>query len=843
MRRASRAGVLWPALLALVHVAVVALNLAAPSLSGSVASGTSNPDSGAAYIAAVPFDISFPFVVVDDASRSSGSVLELREDGKLLGPAHTSHAAVRERGGGAYSHWGKAMWFSASDSSDPRSNGRAYVASTTASVHPAVPAAVAVFDALLAVLLRRRLLAFMTRRWAAVVNGAIVVGVALAALAALGLLGRINGTAGAPKDVALVVATVVHALLGLALLAAHLIAGSGVSRLLLGRTAGVSDVLLLGFPLGMAISAALAATALAAPHGPVLAALLWSACSLGLLGWRVDPGELRALGRVALTAAPFALSYGCWLALLWHGPTETLSGNPSGDLIYYSTSISSLSSHPYPHLNLGYERVPFGSYFNMLVPAIGAALTRVVAIDPFLFSLACGSSFFVLGLVIALYAFTTGEPSAERTKGRWPVVVLWLAVLVANRYPYWTAESLPFIYTVPVTVAVAHWARKPQTRAGLVALAIAIIGSALSKVVTATALGAYAMAAALPRFWAVSRVGRIAAVIVAALCAVYATVLLVRFGPIYFGITSFGPLSLTRLREGATLGAALPFLLRDAAAVLLAVVAFLIAPRLLAAAILFGLVVWQVHPFTFFPNFVCCTVLIALLAYDRPAALQRHLAVTLAALLLAMPANLATDPAGYSSGAAWVLCIGGAAASALLLARGQETSGIVRTALLRTAGGLALIVSLTLVGVARGHVILNSGWGDGSSELTPALREVWLAVKRLTPEDALIFTDQTALEPRLLGGWNTYVALGGRQVFVSNLYMNEATRLNENRAISDLRENDAVLSGELAPEKLIVRGRYGSYFAVVSAARRVPSTWRRIFENARYAVYEIPRIL
>src|SRR5829696_454865 len=102
--------------------------------------------------------------------------------------------------------------------------------------------------------------------------------------------------------------------------------------------------------------------------------LHWGACSLGLLGWRANPGELRALGRVALTAAPFALSYRCWLALLWHGPTETLSGSPSGDLIYYATSISSLSSHPYPHLNLGYERVLFGSYFNMLVPAIGAAL-------------------------------------------------------------------------------------------------------------------------------------------------------------------------------------------------------------------------------------------------------------------------------------------------------------------------------------------------------------------------------------------------------------------------------------------------------------------------------------
>jgi len=281
----------------------------------------------------------------------------------------------------------------------------------------------------------------------------------------------------------------VHGLVGLALLAAHLLAGSGVARLLLGRSAALADVLLLGFPLGMAISAALAATTLTAPHGAAFAVLVWGACSLGLLGWRANPGELRALGRVALTAAPFALSYGCWLALLWHGPTETLSGSPSGDLIYYATSISSLSSHPYPHLNLGYERVPFGSYFNMLVPAIGAALTRVAPIDPFLFIIASASSFFVLSLAITLCAFAIGAVSTDRAKFGWPTVVLWLAVLVANRYPYWTAESVPFIYTVPLTVAVAHWARKPELRAGLAALAIAIGGSALSKVVTATALG------------------------------------------------------------------------------------------------------------------------------------------------------------------------------------------------------------------------------------------------------------------------------------------------------------------------------------------------------------------
>ena len=52
----------------------------------------------------------------------------LLEDGHLLGPAHTPHAEIWERGGGRYSHWGPAIYLSASDNSDPNTNGRRYVA-------------------------------------------------------------------------------------------------------------------------------------------------------------------------------------------------------------------------------------------------------------------------------------------------------------------------------------------------------------------------------------------------------------------------------------------------------------------------------------------------------------------------------------------------------------------------------------------------------------------------------------------------------------------------------------------------------------------------------------------
>ncbi|MCC6445847.1 MAG: hypothetical protein IT210_20630 [Armatimonadetes bacterium] len=55
------------------------------------------------------------------------SDLALLENGKPLGPAHSSHQDIRQKGEGRYSHWGaRTVWFSASDNSDPATNGREY---------------------------------------------------------------------------------------------------------------------------------------------------------------------------------------------------------------------------------------------------------------------------------------------------------------------------------------------------------------------------------------------------------------------------------------------------------------------------------------------------------------------------------------------------------------------------------------------------------------------------------------------------------------------------------------------------------------------------------------------
>jgi len=70
----------------------------------------------------------FTFAVPDEwpSDESTLSAVKLLEDGLPLGPAHCAHDDIRTLGKGRYSHWGPAIYFSASDNTDPNGNGRVY---------------------------------------------------------------------------------------------------------------------------------------------------------------------------------------------------------------------------------------------------------------------------------------------------------------------------------------------------------------------------------------------------------------------------------------------------------------------------------------------------------------------------------------------------------------------------------------------------------------------------------------------------------------------------------------------------------------------------------------------
>jgi 2-polyprenyl-3-methyl-5-hydroxy-6-metoxy-1,4-benzoquinol methylase len=62
----------------------------------------------------------------DDVDHPAVSVLRLYEDGLQLGPPHASHDEIQRSGAGLYAHWKRTLYFSSSDGSDPRVNGRRY---------------------------------------------------------------------------------------------------------------------------------------------------------------------------------------------------------------------------------------------------------------------------------------------------------------------------------------------------------------------------------------------------------------------------------------------------------------------------------------------------------------------------------------------------------------------------------------------------------------------------------------------------------------------------------------------------------------------------------------------
>jgi hypothetical protein len=838
-RQAGRADLTFALAIAIAGVLTVGAALACliqPRLTAQLPTTGMTVQSGFAYMTPI---VRPPFgyrIIGDSSGNASVSNLRLFEDGKAIGPAHSRHADISENGRGRYSHWGAMLRFAASDSSDPRSNGKSYSIAVTASVHPLAVTAVALFD-LVVLLLAWPWLKSRPLLQDRLAGGAMLISFGLVVLLAIGAFGSVNEGTAPPKDVSLAVSTFLHAVLGCAILGAQWLAGAGLARLALTRgPAALSDVALLGFALGLPVSAVAAVVALVVPFGAVLAAALWLLCCAPLLTLRAEVRDIAALAKAAACVLPLAVGFGCWMGFLWHGPTDTLPGAPTGDLVYYSTSIVSLSRQFYPYLNLGYEPEPLNFYFNSLFPLVGAALSRVVTFDPFLFIAAGGSAFFVLALALALHSYFAGEHiRGGNSQDLLSRLILMVGVISAARYPYWVAESIPVIHAVPLTVCVVYWARKKEMSARLLGLVLAVVGSALSKVVSISVLAPLAAGYAAPLFFQINARLRVLIAAGIAVVAAYALILLYSLGSLNFAIAALGPESLNKARiHDPGFWALAPYVMRDVSALLLAFVAFLFADRLVALAIALGFLLFLIYPFLFHIDFVCATIALSLIACDRSNGSWQSRSVLLGALLLSIPAILLIDPAGTSSGVVWVFCIGGA----VWLAMPRE-GRLAWRAPVRSATLAAALLCLGLVSVARGHLILTSGWQPGV--LTPSVRQIWLAVKELTPPDALIFTDQTGIEATLLGSWNTYAFIGARQIFVSNLYMNATTRLDRKLSLDILRENEAILAGRLLPAQLALRGRYSSYYAVLSLGRPVPSEWFRVFENDRYVLYRIPQ--
>ncbi len=142
MLRRALAAVSAPRLLLLASVLLAPLVFLGVPVEQRLAPTEMRSEKGSAYLSPLPRP-PWPLALASDGSGAArASRTRLFEDGRPLGPAHAVHRSIRRAGKGHYSHWGEALYFSASDNSDPRSNGRLYVATLQVFLAPEVLLAV-----------------------------------------------------------------------------------------------------------------------------------------------------------------------------------------------------------------------------------------------------------------------------------------------------------------------------------------------------------------------------------------------------------------------------------------------------------------------------------------------------------------------------------------------------------------------------------------------------------------------------------------------------------------------------------------------------------------------------
>lgn len=666
-----------------------------------------------------------------------------------------------------------------------------------------------------------------------------VPGVAIAILAAFSsfdLFGKlVVAKDGEPKDAALVLHVLQHATLGCLTAIGIWAAGAGISRLVLRDSrASLAQIMIPAFPVGVALLAGLVTVALVVPWGRPIAVALWLACLTPLGNWRPPREQVVAVSIAALAIIPFAISFGIWLALLWHGPTETLSASPTGDLTDYVGSIWSLASQAYPRLDLGYVDGGNRSYFNSLYPAFGAALLDFPNFDPFLFLLASGGASYVFLSALMVHLYVADR--APRSAGLFEILILMLAILVAARYPYWVAESIPMVFVPALTISVWWMAERGHKAFGwsVAAMLAGLGGSLLTKVVTAAVLVPLGSSGVWSRIRSLPYPAKLCLLGVAGIFATYSAIMLVHFLPLFLEYAALGPESFRTPRWY--------FTWRDAGALLMIALAWIVADLPVALALSLGLATFLLYSWVFQVNFICVSIVLGLILISRPGQSVLVRALALTAFALSLPALFLGDQASASSGVIWIACLGGALLIAILGAA-SFTNGIPRLTL-RTSASVVLttlmVTGLGLAGVARGSIIADSGWHFVERErMTPELKEVWSAVRERTPKDTLIFTDQVDETENTLGGWNTYAYSGQRQIYLSSYVTNLSLRNDKPKLREILSINKSVLDGIRSPGSVPTQRKYNSHYAVVSTSHSVPPKWRLIFGNGRYALYEI----
>ncbi len=129
-RLRRRAVMAFDSVIVLVAVAVIFLFAAAamaPRFKTSVATDQISAEGGHAFTFGPGFEAHWPYAIPSHPDFTlAPDDIKVTENGKFFGTLEPAHDTIRQLGDGRFNSWQGTIWFSSSDNTDPRINGRVY---------------------------------------------------------------------------------------------------------------------------------------------------------------------------------------------------------------------------------------------------------------------------------------------------------------------------------------------------------------------------------------------------------------------------------------------------------------------------------------------------------------------------------------------------------------------------------------------------------------------------------------------------------------------------------------------------------------------------------------------
>ncbi|SMD15950.1 hypothetical protein [Rhizobium sp. RU36D] len=801
-------------------------------------------DSGNLYLAPIPVQENV-FITYKDEANGALNRLILMENGRALGPAATSHDVIRKEGQGRFSHWQGHVWFSTVDGSNPKTNSYTYTGVIKGEIR--LPFLIAYWVGIavtIFVFVRFISPSFIQHKRPStpvltlVDYIVLLVFLTAEAIFLFNLVNRSDWLFTPPKASGLALSLLWHSLLGLLVAILPFFLGAGLLRWLRAfRVLNLHAQIVASFPFGLLVLMGMVFTLLTFSFTWPGALLLIVFAGIGWMKGEGQAPHLKEYVGLVLFVFPFAALLAGWFGMNWHGPYAGQDGYASGDLTFYANDAWAMAGLGFPIPQLAVEGEIAGGFIfaNKLFPALAALGLRTAEIDPYLFILTGTAMTYCVGLAIITTAFF--KDMASKGLPLKHLLVLGLAILGAGRYPYWMAESPPVPHSLVVSVSVVWFLIKSlQNRnLALAGLASSLVSSMAGKVVSVSALGPLAIAAVFDEIMRGSRMFRWACIILCAAGSLYACGMLYFYLPTFIKVAPAGPETyLQAVVNGQPLQVTYPYILRDASLFILSFACWRLFPWTIAAALTLGFLTFFLFQFLFHINFATSLLAIGFLVAAWPQQLQSGRKTLLLGLIMALPAMMLTDVTGKVTGLIWLVTIAG------LL--GAVYTFCLQNVQQRNIGRSILIVSSTSLAVflaIMGFAVENRTLSFAAQDITLpyAATDIWRDVRERTPADALIFTDQTsAVDTNQIGGWNTVALSGQRQIFVAN-WVQSSLRVDLDARAKRFGDNEAVLSGKIAPDAVPLSRHYRDYFAVVSAKRVMPLEWEEVHRNNAWVIY------